>query len=382
MSGNKQWVTRFVVLSLLLVLLVGIAIFVVDPLQHYRRATFYRPLWGTKRYYNPGYVRHYDYDCIVIGSSMVNNFAPSEVGRVLSMKVLVASMPGGKPYEERVLLSTALRTGKVRTVIWALDLQPLGGIATRPGSMPFYLYDDNPLNDYQYLLNGDILLRDCGKVLLYSLFRNRRGGGPGLGGAHPGGGSSPYSREATVRTWQRRRAEYRGRVRTRAEDVRRDVDSMQKSFDSNILSMAESNPDIRFYFFYPPYSILYWIDTGIYGLDTYLEAKRYIFSRFRNLPNVRLFDFQDVDSITLDLDNYLDYSHSSPDVSSYIIDAIAHNQYLVTDDNVDERISRLEDQVRRFTDSLAVAERDGCAGVPQSPDQSRPRSPDGEDFEP
>ena len=57
----------------------------VDPFQHYRKAErfparFYNA-W--QRYENPGLAKHYDYDRIVTGSSLMECVIPEDVDRVL-----------------------------------------------------------------------------------------------------------------------------------------------------------------------------------------------------------------------------------------------------------------------------------------------------------
>jgi hypothetical protein len=373
--AHKRWTMRFVILVTLLLLLSGFTVFIVDPLQHYRRATFYRPLWGNERYYDPGFVKHYDYDCIITGSSMVENFIPSEVGRKLRMKVLLAPLNGGSPYEEHVLLNTALRTRKVKAVIWGLDLTEFGGGTRRlrhgPGSFPFYLYDDNLSNDYQYLLNIDVLLKDCWDALAANLQGWKASRGLDMDSAHFWGNQFRFSRETTLWSWQEPRRKHRAQL----EISRPRLDSMERDFDANVFPSVERNPAVEYYFFYPPYSILYWVSADEYRLGTLLEFKRYIFTRTRGLPNVKLFDFQDIGDITLNLDNYKDYSHYSPDVNKFIVDAISKDQYLVTEDNIEEKIGRLEGQVRRFTDSLDVAERD-TVGARRSSGEGQPERPE------
>jgi hypothetical protein len=132
---------------------------------------------------------------------------------------------------------------------------------------------------------------------------------------------------------------------------------MKLSFEVNVMPLIESRPEITYYFFYPPYSALCWISADTNRFGTLLEFKRYVFRRTRGLPNVKVFDFQDIDDITLNLDSYKDWTHYSPEVNKFITDAMSRNEYLVTDDNVEEKISRLQDQVRGFSDTLDTEER-------------------------
>jgi hypothetical protein len=127
---------------------------------------------------------------------------------------------------------------------------------------------------------------------------------------------------------------------------------MKSDFDSNIMPLLERNPEVKYYLFYPPYSILFWINADSCQLGTFLDFKRYVIGRTRELPNVKIFDFQDADNVTFNLDNYMDVAHYSPNVDKFIIDAISRNEHLLTEDNIEERLGRLEDQVLRFSDSL------------------------------
>jgi hypothetical protein len=339
---------------LLPLVLVGLTIFIVDPLQHYRPATFYRPLRGNERYYNPGFAKHYDYDCIIVGSCMVENFIPSEAGRKLSRQVLLAPLDAGTPYEECVLLNTALKTGKVKAVIWGLDIFAfMGGtrqLANGPGSFPFYLYDDNPFNDYKYLWNIDVLRGDCWMALAANLlprWKLKYHKLLDLDSACFWGDQHEFSREAALESWGKKRREHP----VQAEASQSVLDSMKRDFDVNVIPLVERHPEATYYLFYPPYSILFWTVTQC-PFETQMEFKRHVLERTRRFPNVRLFDFQDVADITLNLDNYDDYEHYSPDVNRFVIDAFSKNEYLVTDNNIEEKIGRLENQVRRFTDSL------------------------------
>ena len=383
-------------LALLLLVLAGLTVFVIDPLQQYRRATLYHPLWeGNLRYYDPGFVKHYDYDCIIIGSSMVQNFIPSEVGKQLSARVLVASIGAGSPYEEGVLLNTALRTGKVKTVIWGLDVNVFGmgtrALSFGPGTMPFYLYDDNPFNDYHYLWNIDVLLTACGRTLAANILHTSRWHRElNPDSAQFVADRFTFSREAALADLKRVERERPGTLEARRRELEHPetamtgtgaLDSMKRNLEVNVMPLVERHPEVTYNFFYPPYSILFWTVTP-YPLETLLEFKRYVFMRTRGLPNVKVFDFQDIGEITLNLNNYMDYSHYSPAVSKFIINAISKNQYVVNDDNIEEKLSRLESQVREFSDSLAAAEGADSTGAARSAGTGQTGCQEGEVHEP
>ena len=65
-------------------LLCALVIF-IDPFQIYRLATRYMPPIDntTQVYANAGIVRHYDYDSAVVGTSVTENFRPSQMETLL-----------------------------------------------------------------------------------------------------------------------------------------------------------------------------------------------------------------------------------------------------------------------------------------------------------
>lgn len=143
----SAWLRRVVLLLLCGLAAVMLANYVVDPLQFYRRAS-YKPLWSSEqRYQNPGLAKNYDYDTVLLGTSTIENIMPPQVDEILGGRSLKLAMSGGTLYEEKQLLEAALRTGKVKQVVWFLDLMALGGPVERteggPDGFPAYLYSDN-----------------------------------------------------------------------------------------------------------------------------------------------------------------------------------------------------------------------------------------------
>ncbi len=170
--ARKQivWLLGLLVSS---VFLAGLFNFIIDPLQYYRRAS-YTPLWSyEQRYQIPGLIRNQVYDTVFIGASSIEPFYTPQIEAALGGKVLKLSMRGGSLYEQRRALEMALETGKVKRVVWVLDLMAFappverlpGGIW---GTFPAYLYDQTLWPKYEYLLNESTFkdsLRVAGQIL-------------------------------------------------------------------------------------------------------------------------------------------------------------------------------------------------------------------------
>jgi len=64
-----------------------------------------------------------------------------------------------------------------------------------------------------------------------------------------------------------------------------------------------------------------------------------------DLRHVKLYDFQQEQSITFNLDNYKNLAHHSAAINETIIDSIAADRFLVREENLEQHLSELRRQV-------------------------------------
>ena len=136
-------------------------VYAIDPLQFFRRAA-YAPAFSTnERYQIPGLARNYDYDTVIAGTSMAQNFYLGYADKVLGARTLKIAISGSSAHEQFLVLNVAIRTGKVKRVIWGLDQWvfrgPPGRVRDDLGVFPYYLYETNPLGYFWYLFNASNL---------------------------------------------------------------------------------------------------------------------------------------------------------------------------------------------------------------------------------
>lgn len=313
----------------------------IDPLQFYHRATWYTPRFSTEeRYQNPGLAKNWDYDTIIIGTSMTENFLPSQVGEQLGGKVMKLSIEGSTADEHHKMAKLALSTGKVKRVLWGLDYFSLkADSADDSYRFPDYLYDDQWWNDYKYLFNYSVF--DQFFTSLKATFVQH---------LKPQNLEYLYNWNYAVTFGKDRVA--KSYAQANVNEVyfglnEETLDVVQKSFNDNILSLVKAYPDVEFDFYYPPYSVLrqvVWYNTNPGRFDNQLQMRKWMYEQFAKLPNVKLYDFQAEDDWTYDLDLYKDLSHHKQDVNSWIAEAIGRDdpQYRVTDANVDELNAELK----------------------------------------
>jgi hypothetical protein len=306
--------------------------YVVDPFQQYRKPTwyearYYRPL---QRYINPGMAKHYDYEIVVTGSSMMENTRNSEVGKILTGKAINLAMGAMTAYELRQLLTTILATGKAKHIILDLNFNAFAGsptmqVVTEP--LPLYLYDDIPWNDVHYLLQAQTLAKSAEIVLGMKHSRYSANADQPWYWAD----GYTFSKNAVLRGLDL------NNINRDFKQLPRTLEGMRASFDANLLPLLRAYPGVRFSLVYPPWSALVWEDFRQRNqVDVSLAFKRSVFDAVRDLPNVALYDFQARLDWVTNLDNYKDIYHFSPRISREMIEAIAKGSDRVTSETLSQ----------------------------------------------
>ncbi|REJ19494.1 MAG: hypothetical protein C6W59_04090 [Paenibacillaceae bacterium] len=327
---------------------------VVDPLQLYHKPWFYKPVYTTEeRYQNAGLAKNYEYETIIIGSSMTENFFPSKVEEAIGGKTMKLSFRGSYVDEQYMAAKLALGTGQVKTVLWGLDYFALKtNINEGQNAFPYYLYDRNFLNDYKYWFNYTHYER-----LIRGLVRQYRTGHvQGLEGLYNWNFSVKFGEDVTIRHYRKALTEEAIAAKVNEEDP---LEVVQGNFNKYVLSLIEAHPDVKFLIYYPPYSILrhvVWRETNPERYEYQLFMKEWMYEQFSRFPNVEVYDFQTEADWSFHLDYYKDMSHHHQDINTWIAQAIGRRdpKYLVTADNVRDFVEELDRQV----DEAAVSDDD------------------------
>lgn len=352
MRGYKKWVKKYLLVLLLLnSAIIGLN-YLVDPLQFYRKALYSPHFSDNQRFQNPGLAKNYEYDTIILGTSMAENFVPSYIEEKLGFKTIKLAMSGATSKEQAVMAEFAMKTGKVENVIWCIDYFAIAGGSEKLRSdkeFPMYLYDSNPLNDIRYLFNKDTL-RDSLKITL-KLGENNDN--LELLNNWNDYFSDQFNRERVLEVYSDFVEEHFARYNKNEFAYA----YLKASLDKNIIRIIKENEDINFYLYFPPYSILqqytyYATDKTLF--ENELKTKAYFFDQVKNLSNAKVYDFQSDANITFNLDNYKDTIHHSQKMNEYIIDSMAANQYLVTSENIKKNADALKSQVEQYQSPVVI----------------------------
>lgn len=324
----KKW-NRTVIgaVVILLALLAGMTMF-VDPFFHYGGRDFLEYPLKDERYQNDGIAKYYKYDSIITGTSMCQNFKCSEFNALWGAETIKIAGSGASYHESCETIERALSyNGGVRNVLCSLDGNRLNYPADQNEyeEYPTYLYDNNPFNDVNYLLNKEVIPKTIA-VLNYT-----RSGQKTTTSDEYGSWSqyASFGKESVLASFSLLE-EREEALELTEEDIRQITENVSYNF----VNLAKRHPDTTFYLFFPPYSICYWealVRTK--QLEAQLEAQKTAAKLLLPVENIQVYDFSDRIDITGNLDNYTDTLHYGEWINSEILQKIAAGEGRLCSEN-------------------------------------------------
>lgn len=348
-SGAKRWIIAFFAFVLAVVLFLSAAAYVIDPFLQFRAKDDTYLLRGW--FVDSGLVRNYDYDTLIIGSSMVQNFDMDLWRKKLGGKPLHIGMGAISAVEIGELMNIAYDSGKADKFFICVD-QYLFSSDASVSHFPEYLLRNDILSRLRYMLSYEVWFRyipvdiafmalDLMGVALPEKYAEKKSIDR-LGDWRLDFPPGTAGREAVLRYYQK------GQFSVSAVDTENLDQRMKERIDRFLDSFSYERGE--HVFFFPPYSSLFWCGAQSDGyFNAYMQVKRY-FAEQAMRRGAAVYDFQGADC-TVDLDNYRDATHFMPVVSDWIIDCFARGDYLMTREN----ISSLLDMVAENTDRFRTA---------------------------
>ena len=325
---RKRWALLSLTMLILALFSIVAAVVIIDPFQIYRRATMYIPpiTNSTQNYFNAGIAKTYDYDSAIIGSSMTENFTPSQLDAELGGHFVKLPINGGSSFNHKQMMDLAFATHDLKTVFYGIDVEALTFFYKTPKcDMPDYLYDDNLFNDTQYWFNKSVLaiyIPQCLKTL-------GQRDDTQSDTMYNWGALYDYGKDAVLRGVTISDKEVPQEARPK--DPVLNQQSML-NMEYNFIPYVEGHPDTEFIFFFPPYSLVRWYELYSQKLmGSFFAQKEAIIERLLPYENVRIYDFQAELEWINNLDNYIDPGHYGPWINDEMVRLIAKDQYRITD---------------------------------------------------
>lgn len=314
-SAFRKAVTGLLGIFILGCVLAAVLVIVVDPFFHYHKPLKGFPyLIDNQLSQNPGMAEHMEYDSVILGSSMTVNFQTDWFKELMGLNTIKLSYSGAYPKDQSNIMKIIFDSGhEVKEIFLGIDvITYMGGVDETKYPIPEYLYDDNYLNDIEYVLNKDVILN-------YILRPMADPDPTNLSNVY----ASWWTEEYYNKEWVLHNYESPQPVEEEAP-AEEYLPGTRENLDVNICPYIEQNPDTKFVVFFPPYSILFWNDVVVGNhLEATLAQYRYLAERLNAYDNVEVYFFPDREDIILDLNNYADYSHYHPRYNRFMAECFA-----------------------------------------------------------
>lgn len=347
---SKWYLLEFFVITAATLLIIAKCVVEVDPFFHYHKPDtekYYYNL-NNQRSQNDGILKHFDYNMLITGTSMTENFKATEAEEIWASegaKVIKVPFEGGSYKEINDNLRKALEYNEnLHIIIRGLDMLQFmadkDSMRDDLGEYPDYLYDDNPWNDVNYVFNRDVIFNR-----VYPMLYNRDEYGITS--------FDDYSRwmpffafgaDSVLGPYGEIPGKNAGSPAALTEQEKERV---LEQIRQNVTSLADEYPDVTFYYFFTPYSIV-WRGENMENGSIYkqIEAERLVIEEILKCENIKLYSFNNRTDITADLNHYKDAVHYAEWVNSLMLKWMYDGSYQLTKDNYE---AYLEEELAFYT---------------------------------
>jgi hypothetical protein len=346
-------------------LLIAVALnFVVDPLQLFRPARFYKPMYSNdSRMQDAGLIRSQPFDTVFMGTSLAIYFRQSDIDRIVGGHSLKLSMTGSTSHEQSFVLAAALERHPKR-VIWQMDDWIFRDAPEIDADiyLPANLYRRNLKGIVEYLSSGTMareslwmlarsvpaLERTVARLTSGVVIKFPIADVDDINVLAPGFDvAAAYNAKRSMGQF----VHITDPVRSSYLAEGYDYAAMVRNFERDAIALIEKNPEVTFDIYFPPYSILQFVamrDASPGSLKIVYDFSAYASRRLAQFPNVSLHDFRVAEDVTHDLGNYADVIHHSPAIDLKVLSMIAERKYVVDKSAPLASLERLKAQVDAY----------------------------------
>ena len=333
-TKRKQWFFLTLGGTAAALLLIAAVMIFVDPYFHY-----HKPIEGityrlfSERYMNDGIAKHFEYNAVITGSSMNQNFKASKMDELFGTNTIKIPFSGAGFQEIAKNIEVAMDSGnEIKYVLWGLDYNGIIRDHYYKGydDYPEYLYDNNPWNDVSYFWNKTLIFEGLVSNLILTLQGEESTSFDDYSTWDVGGGW-----EQIHHTYKRSEEILPMKRLNEIEEI--ESRKLEDNIRINIVELAKKYPQTQFLIFYTPYSALYWESLYRDGhLVRQLEAEKLATELLLTCDNIRLYSFAKETEITGNIEYYRDKEHYVSEINDKILKWITSDQGRITKDNYEE----------------------------------------------
>lgn len=343
MKKHKKWLFVTLLLCVCIMTICIVVTYIVDPFFQYRvRDNEYMI---NCEYAAPGLIKNYDYDTLMIGSSMTQNFDMDKFADEMNCKPLHIAIAGMTEEDMTEYLQLAVRTCKAKTYYLCIDM-PYFAYDGESRIVP-YLMKDDILSKLRYAFSFENIMRYTPVDIALKAYAMTGRELPesykyrmGVDRFGYTGHQYEYGKEYVLEGYELGNEEV---AEIETEDLYSRMIGKVDAFLERVSKCGDSCV-----FFFPPYSALYWWEARRDGYyNTYLDVKQYMIRKM-NAFGAKVYDFQVAREVIGELDNYRDVSHYSPVVNDWMTECFATGEYRLTDEDIESYREQLDAIVDDF----------------------------------
>lgn len=325
MSSTK-FLKHFFITVAALLFACAFLVVLFDPFfQYHKPLTGLKAVLTDKEYQCTGSLKTFDYDSVIAGSSVAENYNNGWFNEGFHCQSIKAIRSYGATADLCYLLDIAFAHQELKYVFYNLDPSAL---STEPETTyeltgcPMYLYDDNYLNDVEYLLNKDVLMEKIPYLIANSTI-----GDYDENDSYNWAQWKSFNSDMVLGLY----------IRKPSISEMKPEDHYEELLTQNIRLLTdriEAHPETEFYIFVPPYSMMWWDNLYREG-----ETNAYLYNMQRAMEalipyeNVKFFYFQNDRDIITNLEYYMDTLHFSPEINQYICNCLINDENRLTEEN-------------------------------------------------
>lgn len=343
----RKLLKNLILISALLFVLCCFAVYIIDPFFHY-----HKPIKGLKAVLNEkeyqciGTIRNFDYDSLIVGSSVCENYNNGWVNEKFDVNAIKAIRSYGATADLCFFVNEAYKNHELKKVFYNIDPGSLAGmpeITFESTGCPMYLYDNNVFNDIEYLLNKDVLFSRIPYMISKSFM-----GDYDEGDSYNWGQWKEFNSDMVLGLY----------IRKHSISEMKAEDAYKEECQANITLLTDivkTHPETEFYFFIPPYSFVWWDNIYRYGdTDAYIYNMKMCAQELLKYENVKFYYFLDDEDIVTNLENYMDVLHFSPDINYEIVQRLYDTNDAIESFEVDEVFDNSKEFAKRCVSELIV----------------------------
>lgn len=343
----EKFLKKFFMGSGILLLLCVLAVIVFDPFFQY-----HKPLKGLKavltdkEYQCVGSLKTFDYDSVIAGSSVSENYNNGWFDQGFDCKSIKAIRSYGATADLCYLLDIAFEHQNLKYVFYNLDPSALVADAETTYELtgcPMYLYDDNYINDVEYWLNKGVLMEKIPYLIANSLM-----GDYDENNSYNWAQWKEFNSDMILGLYIRKPSISEMKPENYYEDI------LRQNLDL-LTSRISAHPETEFYVFVPPYSMLWWDNIYREGdTEAYLYNMEQAMKTLLSYKNVKMFYFQNDREIITNLENYMDILHFSPEINHYICESLIEGKHRISPENYIQNIREMRDLAYETVEKLVL----------------------------